>query len=138
MAYNVCVTTRRGRMPVASTLRQGAVALRTRGIYCVHMYSEVSLSRAAAVVQELWRRRAWQGAERACTWQQAGIREVMGEKECWTNTLNSGHTFNPLTPIVANSHHTACIQPAAEIAHAFTKCRFVYIQYVPRNLNNCK
>ena len=37
--------------------------------------------------------------QRACTWQQAGIREeVMGEEaECWTNTLNSGHAFNGLT-----------------------------------------
>ena len=41
-------------MPMASTLRQGVVALCTGGVYCAHIYSDVSLGWAAAV-QELWR-----------------------------------------------------------------------------------
>ena len=64
------VTTRRGRMPVASTLRRGAVLLRTGGVYCAHIYSEVSLGWAAAV-QELWRRRSYSGPGRAGSWSRA-------------------------------------------------------------------
>ena len=81
------VTTRRGRMPVASTLRRGAVLLRTGGVYCAHIYSEVSLGWAAAV-QELWRRRSYSGPGRAGSWSRAwtGVQWAWqgAESRAWT------------------------------------------------------
>ena len=89
---------------MASTLRQGTVALCTGGVYCAHIYSDEtkSLSWAAAAVQELWWQMVYSGPSRAERWsrawpedytgQQAGIREeVQGTR------LSVCHTFNGLT-----------------------------------------
>ena len=71
---------------------QGAVALRTGGIYCAHIYSEASLTWAAVVVQELWRRRVYSGPGRAGSWRRVWMsaRGLTGSSEMGSLHIAAG------------------------------------------------